>query len=143
MAELVMTAAGPNESGGANFRAVLQNRNFLFLWIAQLFSQLAQQIINFALVLQVSDLTDASATAEAAMIPLLVKRDKLIAANSLFNLTLTASQLIGFVFLGPPLVKLLGYRWLYILLFGFYVLCAWLTWKLPDPEKARVEDEDG
>ncbi|HUS14003.1 MAG TPA: MFS transporter [Chloroflexia bacterium] len=211
-------AAVPSaETSGTNFRDVLSNRNFLYLWIAQLFSQLAQQMINFALVLQVSNLTNASATAtagiiicftlpailfsaiagvfveraskkqvlvitnvargvsvlfyiltvvldrvdpawalgilylntflfsavsqffapaEASMIPLLVKRDRLISANALFNLTFTAAQLIGFVFLGPLLLKLIGFRWMYIVLFAFYALSAWLTWKLPEVDPA-------
>jgi hypothetical protein len=41
------------------------------------------------------------------MIPLLVGERRLIAANSLFSLTIVLSQLIGLVFLGPLMVKLL------------------------------------
>jgi MFS family permease len=214
-----MSNSGGDETvGGAAFRDVLRNPNFLKLWMAQLFSQLAQQIINIALVLQVAPLNKATATAgivvaftlpailfsaiagvvverqskkwmlvvtnvargvsvllfiliavfdkldpalslpvlyintlifstvsqffapaEATMIPLLVNRKLLIAANALFNLTLTASQLVGFVFLGPVLLGLFGFRWLYVVLFGFYVFCAFLTWRLPDVEP---EDED-
>src|SRR4051794_24333318 len=52
----------------ADFRTLLGNRPFLFLWAAQLFSQLAQQMINYALVRQVADLTAASSTAIAAII---------------------------------------------------------------------------
>ena len=218
MAEAIPVSSSPDSAGESSFVAVLQNRNFLFLWIAQLFSQLAQQIINIALVLQVAPYKSTLATAgiivsftlpailfsaiagviverqskrwmlvvtnvargvsvllyiltavfdkldpalvlpvlyintlifstisqffapaEATMIPLLVPRNKLIAANALFNLTLTASQLIGFVFLGPLLLGVLGFRWLYVVLFGFYVLCAFLTWRLPDLEP---EDEE-
>ncbi len=219
MAEAIPMSNAPDSTGGSSFGAVLQNRNFLFLWMAQLFSQLAQQIINFALVLQVAKITNTSATAiagvvisftlpailfsaiagviverqskkwilvvtnvargvsvllyiltvvfdkfdpalvlpllyintlifstlsqffapaEATMIPLLVPRDKLIAANALFNLTLTVSQLLGFVFLGPLLYGILGFRWLYVILFGFYAFSAFLTWRLPDLEP---EDE--
>ncbi|HMA34666.1 MAG TPA: MFS transporter [Chloroflexia bacterium] len=224
MSEPISVTSTSGDSGGASFRAVLSNRNFLYLWMAQLFSQLAQQMINYAVFLQVSDLTQASSTAtagiiicftlpavffsaiagvfvehqskkrmlvatnigrgvlvlfyiltvaiphldavfglpilyintlifstvsqffapaEAAMIPLIVKRDKLIAANSLFNLTLTASQLIGFVFLGPLLLRLVGYRFLYVVLFAFFALCAWLTWRLPDADAAAAEEETG
>lgn len=220
MAEAIPMSNAPDSTEGSGFGAVLQNRNFLFLWMAQLFSQLAQQIINYALVLQVAKLTNNSATAtagvvvsftlpailfsaiagvvverqskkwmlvitnvargisvllyiltvvfdrfdpalvlpilyintlifstvsqffapaEATMIPLLVPRDKLIAANALFNLTLTVSQLLGFVFLGPLLLGVLGFRWLYVILFGFYALCAFLTWRLPNVEP---EDEE-
>ncbi|MGI8586989.1 MAG: MFS transporter [Chloroflexia bacterium] len=220
MAEAVLETG--EKTGGASFREVLHNRPFLFLWMAQLLSQLATQIINYAVFFQVSQLTDASATAsagiiicftapavlfsamagvlvehkskkftlvvtnvvrgvsvlfyvatvalpkldvafglpilfintfvfssvtqffapaEAAMIPLLVKRKQLVAANSLFNLTLTASQLIGFIFLGPVLVSLISYKWLYVGLFGLFVVCAGLAWRLPDPEAARISEE--
>jgi hypothetical protein len=43
-----------------------------------------------------------------ALIPSLVPRDKLVPANSLYNFTLTASQLLGIVFLAPTLLKSLG-----------------------------------
>jgi MFS family permease len=218
MAEAITANPKSDEDPGASFGAVLGNRNFLFLWMAQLISQLAQQMINYALVVQVAKLSNASSTAtagivicftipailfsaiagvfvdrtskkrtlvvtnaargvavllfvgttlvanldvfwglailyantllfsaisqffapaEAAMIPLLVSRNKLIAANSLFNLTLTASQLIGFVLLGTLLVPLLGLRVLYILLCGCYIVCALLCWRLPDIEAER------
>ena len=73
--------------------------------------------------------------AEAAMIPLLVRRDQLLAANSLFNLTFTAAQLVGFAFLGPLVVGMTGYKWLYIAVFGAYALCGYLTWRLPEKEE--------
>src|SRR5262249_16749429 len=76
--------------------------------------------------------------AEGAMIPLLVKREQLIAANSLFNLTFNAAQLIGFAFLGPLLVGLIGYKWLYVAIFAAYALCAYLTWQLPDKEAGHA-----
>jgi MFS family permease len=222
MAEAVSVDARAGQSGG-DFRAMLGNRNFLYLWVAQVFSQLAQQMINYALVVQVSELTGSSAAtagiiicftvpaiffsaiagvfvdrrskkrmlvatnvargvvvllyvltvalphldqaagvlilyvntlifsavsqffvpAEAAMIPLLVPREKLIAANSLFNLTFTASQLIGFAFLGPVVVGIIGYKWLYVILFSFYVICAGLTWLLPEMEAARRVEQAG
>lgn len=68
-----MVAATEHQAGGdpiqvEDFRNLLRNRPFLFLWAAQLFSQLAQQMINYALVRQVADLTEASSTAIAAII---------------------------------------------------------------------------
>ncbi len=42
--------------------------------------------------------------AEASMIPIVVKKEELVAANSLFNLTLTGTALGGFVILGPLLI---------------------------------------
>jgi MFS family permease len=206
----------------AKFEPILANRDFLQLWIAQIISQLAQQMINFALLVQVGDLSNSGTAtaaiiicftipailfsavagvfvdrhpkrrvlvltnitrglvmlayvltvllphldtafglitlyiatlifsaicqffvpAEAAMIPLLVRRERLIAANSLFNLTFTAAQLVGFAFLGPLLVGLIGYKWLYIVIFAAYALCAYLTWRLPEKEAGRTHAPD-
>jgi MFS family permease len=200
---------------------VLRNRNFLFLWLAQVFSQTAQQMINYVLLQQAFALSNGSSTAvsgiiisftlpaillsaiagvyvdrqpkrrvliatnvlrgammlayifftghefafgaltvlylttlvfagvsqfftpaEGAAIPLLVKRTELIAANSLFNLTFTASQLIGFLILGPIIFKLLvgdskNFGPFYIPLLILYLGCAVLTWLLPKNEQVE------
>ncbi len=51
------------------------------------------------------------APAEVATIPVLVEREHLLAANSLFNLTLTASQVVGLIVLFPLVVKLGDFAW--------------------------------
>jgi MFS family permease len=191
---------------------VLRNPNFLKLWIAQILSQTAQQIVNFALILQVEKLTGSSTAvsvviicftipavlfaaiagvfvernskklmlvltnvlrgilvlfyifvnpawgaavvlpiiyiitllfsavsqffnpAEASMIPQVVKKEELLAANSLFNLTLPAAQLGGFVVLGPLLLTTVfhnNYNGLYVLIFFLCLAAAGSTWLLP------------
>lgn len=195
-----------------SFQELLKNRNFVLLWLAQIVSQTAQQIINYALILQVSALTNSSTAvsgiiicftipailfaaiagvfvernskktmlvltnlargimvlayvltdsnwgvgtvlpvfyvvtllfssvsqvfnpAELAMIPLIVDRKHLVSANSLFNLSFTACQLIGFVVLGPLLLGTVlhgEFPKLYLILFFLYVACAILTYFLP------------
>src|SRR3954463_4326507 len=207
------------EAPNSSMLAVLKNRNFLLLWIAQIVSQTAQQIINFALILQVSTLTGSStavsgviiaftvpailfsaiagvfvernskktmlvltnlargvmvlafvatdakwgpgallpvfyiatlafsavsqffAPAELAMIPLLVRRNQLVAANSLFNLSFTACQLVGFVLLGPLLLATVlhnDYPKLYMILCALYIVCAILTYFLPQDEPEQT-----
>jgi MFS family permease len=69
--------------------------------------------------------------AEAAMIPALVGRSKLITANSLFNLTFTLSQLVGIVFLAPILIKFFGTQTLFILISVLLALCGILVFTLP------------
>ena len=46
--------------------------------------------------------------AVVSLIPSIVSREKLVAANSLYNLTLTGAQLLGIVFLAPILLKSVG-----------------------------------
>lgn len=43
--------------------------------------------------------------AVVAMIPAIVRRERLVTANSLYNFTLTGSQLVGIVFLAPTILK--------------------------------------
>ncbi|MCL5962250.1 MAG: MFS transporter [Chloroflexi bacterium] len=72
--------------------------------------------------------------AEAAMIPLLVGRNHLVTANSMFNLTFTASQLLGFAVLGPLLAKVVGLSTLFIVVFVMYMVASALTALLPSKE---------
>lgn len=77
------------------------------------------------------------APAEAASIPLLVRREQLITANGLFNLTMTAAQLAGLVALGPPLIKLFGTAPILLSMSLLFGLATILVALLPGSE--RVE----
>jgi MFS family permease len=174
----VTRAVAPDGQGGAV--AVLRNRLFLWLWLAQVATQIGANIVLYALVVMVREATDLNsavallfltflmpsvlfsalagvyvdrfdrrwvlvvtnllraaflvaiflaggnitlvlvfnvifatvtvffAPAEAAMIPKVVPRDQLIAANGLFTLTLNAAFALGFAFLGPLIVTIVG-----------------------------------
>jgi MFS family permease len=69
--------------------------------------------------------------AQGASIPALVPRDQLTAANALFNLTFTATQLLGFAILGPLLAQALGVDMLFIVTMIAFVMSALLTLWLP------------
>jgi hypothetical protein len=77
------------------------------------------------------------APAEIAMVPALVQRKQLIEANGMFNLTFTGSQLLGFVFLGPGLVKSFGIPGVFVGMAGLFAVAALLTSALPNREPAR------
>lgn len=55
-----------------------------------------------------STVTVFFAPAEAAMIPVVVPREQLVAANGIFTLTLNGAFAVGFAFLGPLLVTIMG-----------------------------------
>jgi MFS family permease len=55
-----------------------------------------------------STVTVFFAPAEAAMIPVVVPRDQLVAANGIFTLTLNGAFAVGFAFLGPLFVTIMG-----------------------------------
>jgi hypothetical protein len=77
--------------------------------------------------------------AEAATIPLLVNHQHLLAANSLFSLTLTASAVVGLIFLAPLGIKLLGVEGSFVAIAIIYIGAASLVALLPkdNPRRAR------
>jgi MFS family permease len=81
------------------------------------------------------------APAEGATIPDLVPRSQLISANAMFNLTNTASQLIGFALLGTVLVKLFGVNAVFAITLALFILCAGLILTLPKTTRPRERSE--
>jgi MFS family permease len=77
--------------------------------------------------------------AEAATIPLLVGKDLLIPANSLFTLTLALSQVIGLIILGPLTVKLIGINAAFVMVAGMYLIASLLVSRLPRDEPMRSQ----
>lgn len=85
--------------------------------------------------------------AEGAAIPLLVKKDEIVSALSLFNVTFTISQALGFIIVGPlilqlaptllfhhgtELVTFTNIHFLFTLVGFLYIICAILTATLPN-----------
>jgi MFS family permease len=77
--------------------------------------------------------------AEGSTIPLLVSRDQLLSANSLFSLTFIGSQLLGFITLGPILTSYLGLTTVYRIVVFLYLFCAVLIFTLPKIVATHVE----
>jgi len=80
--------------------------------------------------------------AEVAMIPTIVEGDSLLPANSLFNLTLSASQIAGLIVVFPMTVKLgelfvgpgMGIRLSFVLVALLYAAATILVSRLPHDE---------
>jgi MFS family permease len=100
-----------------------------------------QLILVYALNILVSTVTTFFAPAEAAMIPFLVDRDRLMQANGLFTFTLNASFALGFALLGPLVVNLAGPNVLLVLVAFFYFVAAALCVTLPRTEAEAVGQE--
>lgn len=87
------------------------------------------------------------APAEAATIPMLVGRRRLITANSLFNLTITGTQVLGLLVLFPFVIKIgdslfegNGVEFSFALVAVMYAVAAVLLNRLPpDPALAAHE----
>ena len=103
-------------------------RGGLYLLLAFFSDQLAVIYIVTAIV---ATLTTFFAPAEAAMIPLVVKREQLMTANSLFILALQASFVVGFAVLGPLAQTVFGTELLIIIVAAAYGLAGLLCWILP------------
>lgn len=77
-----------------------------------------------------------------ATIPLVAKRNQLMSANALFNLTNTAAQLIGFAAVGPILIRVLGVDMLFVVSIVLYMGAAAFVFTLPKtPVPVRALDE--
>ncbi len=85
----------------------------------------------FVLNIAISTVTTFFAPAEAAMIPFLVPRRQLLAANGLFTFTQNAAFAIGFALLGPLVVKLAGAEALILMVAALYLVAMVFTITLP------------
>lgn len=95
----------------SNALRVLTGAALAFLASYLLLHKLSETIIIIAiylLVFMASAIGQFFAPAEGATIPLLVSKDNLLSANSLFTLTFTASQILGLVILAPLGIKVVG-----------------------------------
>jgi MFS family permease len=90
---------------------------------------------NLALILllnvAVSTVTVFFAPAEAAMIPVLLPRAQLLAANGIFTLTLNAAFALGFALLGPLVVNVASPEAVILVVAALYFLAAVFCFTLP------------
>jgi MFS family permease len=91
-------------------------------------------LITFFLTLLFSSISQFFSPAEAAAIPMLVKRNQLARANSLFQVTLFGSLFLGIAILGPLLPKLIGEENIFIAVGFLFIACTGLVWYLPKHE---------
>lgn len=114
---------------------------------AALFVALAvlDQSIALVLVLNVavSIATTFFAPAELSMIPLLVPRSQLTAANGIFLLTLNAAFAIGFAMLGPLVAIVASPTALILVVAILYLVAAAFCWTLPAAPPGLVAGIDG
>ena len=79
----------------------------------------------------ISTLSTFFAPAEAAMIPVIVERRQMLAANSLYVFTLQAAFFAGFAVLGPLTVNIAGQTATLIIVAGLFVVAGGLCMLLP------------
>ena len=90
----------------------------------------------YVLNIIVSTITVFFAPAEAAMIPMVVPRKQLLAANGIFTLTLNAAFALGFTLVGPLIVKIAGAPILIVVVAALYFVAAAFCSTLPSAPPA-------
>jgi MFS family permease len=102
---------------------------------------------NFALIIVlnvlISTVTVFFAPAEAAMIPQVVPRRQLMAANGVFTLTLNAAFALGFALLGPLVVNVAGSESVILVVAGLYFLAGIFCFTLPASPPPIPENAEG
>lgn len=96
----------------------------------------------FLLAAAFSTIGQFAAPAEAAVVPALVRRDQLPAANALMILTAILGQIAGMVFLAPLLLKLIDAKSVFvvatILLLGATYIIGWMASGFTRAEEAKA-----
>ncbi|MGD0017626.1 MAG: MFS transporter [Candidatus Limnocylindrales bacterium] len=85
----------------------------------------------YLLMIFVATVTTFFGPAEASMIPFLVPRRQLLAANGLFTLTMNAAFALGFALVGPSLVAVASPQALIVIVAILYFVAAAFCWTLP------------
>jgi len=114
-------------------------RGALFIPLVFLDDQLA---VIYGVTILVATLTTFFAPAETAMIPIVVPRAQLLAANGLFILGLQASFALGFAVLGPLANSVLGTELVIAIVAVLYIIAGVVLVilpKAPPPLAERVE----
>ena len=92
----------------------------------------------YLLMILVATITTFFGPAEASMIPFLVPKSQLLAANGLFTLTMNVAFALGFALVGPFLVAIASPQVLIIVVAVLYFVAAGFCWTLPsDPPMAE------
>ena len=97
----------------------------------------------YAITFVTATLAQFFSPAEASMIPLLVGEDHLMAANSLFTLTMALSQVIGLLVIGPVTVSLVHVEGGFILIAVLYLTAALLVSTIPRDTRPTTPQTDG
>ena len=76
--------------------------------------------------------------AVVALIPSMIPRERLVQANSFYNFTLTASQLLGMVFIAPTILKTAGPDGVFITTGAMFVIAAILAARVTIADRSQV-----
>jgi MFS family permease len=107
-------------------------RGFLYLAVVVVGDNL---LMLYLLMILVSTVTTFFGPAEASMIPSLVPKKQLLAANGLFTLTMNVAFALGFALLGPFVIALASGQLLIVIVAALYFVAAVFCFVLPSSPK--------
>lgn len=108
----------------ASYKKVLIYTNVLRFLVALLLVPAAHNTLAILeIIFLMSAITQFFAPAEMSSIPLIVKDDEIVAANSIYMATLYGSLIIGYGIAGP-LLALVGSGWLFVIAAVAYLISA-------------------
>jgi MFS family permease len=99
-------------------------------------------LMLYLLMVLVSTVTTFFGPAEASMIPALVPKKQLLAANGFFTLTMNVAFALGFALLGPFVIALASAQTLIVIVAALYFVAAAFCWTLPSDDEARSDAVD-
>lgn len=125
-----------------NRRRMLYISNLLRgLIILALFFNPHSQFLVYIVALGISVVTQFYIPAEASIVPSLVKNDRLIAANSIFGISLFGSILVGYILAGPA-TQYLGRSHVFIFLSVLFLLAAFFAFLIPSKIVSDEKEPD-
>jgi MFS family permease len=105
---------------------VLRGAAFVLVFVVS-----SNLLLLYLLMILVSTVTTFFGPAEASMIPFLVPRSQLLAANGLFALTTNAAFALGFALFGPFVIAIAGPQALILIVAALYFVAAVFCLILP------------
>ncbi len=129
-----------------NKRVILISGNIIRAILVMMFFFFNDSLIYlYVAAFFISATTQFYVPAETPIIPHIVKKQYLLAANSLFGVFLFGSVLIGYV-LGGPFIKLFGHSYNFLFIGGLFLsatLFAYLIPNIPPSVKIGFTDKGG
>lgn len=137
--QIILSFFGGVVADASNKKTILVLGNILRAGVVLiLFLNWESPLLVYVVTLIISCITQFYVPAESPLIPTLVAKDKLVAANSIFGISLFGSILIGYVIAGPA-ISVLGRSNVFLLITTIFVL-AGVTAAMISP-KASIKAE--
>lgn len=139
--QIILSFIGGVVADVNNKRAILIFGNlFRAIALVLLFFNPKSLILVYIISLLTSVITQFYVPAEAPMIPSLVKKNYLVAANSVFGVSLFGSILVGYVLAGP-LINVVGRSGVFLVLAFIFLLAALFAFLIPQKD-VKKENSD-